>query len=106
MNTEICKTCNVNFQLTNINNKYTLCCFGKENKNACFIEFLSSNEMKEVFNKSKIINRRKELNEQGNFTVYYWLHPIKKINFLKKRKIFETCPYYIEHELSEWNKKK
>ena len=102
MNTEICKTCDVEFQLTNVNNKYTLCCFGKENKNACFIEFLSSNEVKEIFNKSKIINKRK-----GVYSSFcYWLHPIKKIKILKRKKVFETCPYYIEHKLSEWNEKK
>lgn len=103
MNTEICKTCDVNFQLTHINNKYTLCCFGKEKKNACFIEFLSPSEVKEIFNKSEIINKRK--GEIYN-SIRYWLHPIKKIKFLKRRIISETCPYYIEHKLSEWNEKK
>lgn len=110
MNIDICKRCKkiyfyvVDDSLKGVDKKphliYRFNCGGNWDMEYWF---LSDKRLLEAYvidnNKGwKLIQRNK-----------YWFKFFKKRfinNQFKKEKCFKDCPYYMEHKLSDWNKKK
>lgn len=104
MNQEICKKCGVEIQLRETSHGgYTLACFGPSKKRACFIEFMFSNDAIDILANSKIIKKSIECGEEFGTFNNYWLKFNNKIKRLQQKEINDCCPYYIEHQLFDWN---
>lgn len=101
MNTEICAKCQHDIQITETEQGYTLACFF--NSSTCFIKFLLKNELPDLLSKSEIRATKIDLDSEYKFRNYYWIRPTKKIDCLINQEISKSCPYYVEHQLNDWN---
>lgn len=105
MSFEICCKCNNKLQLTKTTQGYTLCCYPKIPiiKYNALIKFMSFEEGDELIANSEVFLTRKDTNDLE----FFWIC-LKDNEFTEKLfnelKIEDSCPYYMEHQLSDWNK--
>lgn len=99
MNIEICKKCECNLYLFNnvFYNKKEILCMTDKIVNYYYID---DKYFKYIL---KCLNN-KHLDEYTQWC-FDFSSRINDLNW-KKIEANKTCPYYIEHELSEWNKGK
>ena len=107
MSFEICQKCHNKLQLTKTSQGYTLCCYPNIPviKYNSFVKFMTFDEGDKLINNSELILTRKD--KDDDYLEFFWIY-LKNNEFtqklFKELKIEESCPYYMEHQLSKWNK--
>ena len=95
MNIEICKKCN---------EKCIICFKNKKNDHFILSQFFIPYSLKAIFVSEKTFyhdNKNWFCIKDKKNTDYY----IPEENDFNIVELNKSCPYYIEHQLSEWNKK-
>lgn len=99
MNTEICKNCEILFQITETDKGYTLMCCGKDNKHICFVEFMFYDRFKEILMNSEIVSTKIDVDTELRTRNIYFVKPKKRLEFLKDKEVNQFCLFNIEHKI-------